>query len=115
MVDNRLIGGLIKYLQRKNSEEHTLGNRAERFGLGEISISLKKIHKKYKKKAKTIEIICVMCYYIIILSENSLRERYAWANVAGEKPKNRSGVKVNRKRFRLDYKEFSTFNGKSNR
>lgn len=56
-----------------------------------------------------------MCYYIIILSENSLRERYAWAKVAGEKPKNRSGVKVNRKRFRLDYKEFSTFNGKSNR
>ena len=82
---------------------HTLGNRTERFGFGEISISLKKIHKKYKKNAKTIEIICVMCYYIIILSENSLRERYAWAKVAGEKPKNRSGVKVNRKRFRLDY------------
>ncbi len=59
----------------------------ERLFFGEISISFKKIHKKHKKNVKTIEIICVICYYIIILSENSVCEHYAWAIVAGEKPK----------------------------
>ena len=92
-ADNRLIGGLIANSRRKNPTEFTHKSGAERFCFGEISISFKKIHKKHKKNVKTIEIICVMCYYIIILSENSVREYYAWAIVAGEMPENRSGVK----------------------